>query len=71
MIIVSTPGPSNGSWLLEPSNGRTMLGPGKDLDLDQELDNKTNVLTTIVSSYFTFIRGGSFNYINIKFRMDF
>ena len=23
---------------MEPSNGRTMLGPGKDPDLDQELD---------------------------------
>ena len=25
---------------MEPSHGRTMLGPGKDPDLDQELDNK-------------------------------
>ena len=25
---------------MEPSHGRTMLGPGKDPDLDQELDKK-------------------------------
>ena len=39
---------------MEPSHGRTMLGPDKDPDLDQELDNNSglfsNPILTLISS---------------------
>ena len=36
---------------MEPSHGRTRLGPGKDPDLDQELDNKDTQKSKLIDGF--------------------